>query len=146
MGAGSEYKYLRFITGRHDVPFFYNESAEIQKSFLDAFLKGEDDRGWLIHGKVPPIDLCLRTCNPGVNNAEAERRQFEQREEFEWPIARTKYTDFHLNVSRQLGEEACLESGTLRYEAPQYVLVNLFAVVDHSRVTQRFDILRNCPL
>jgi predicted acyl esterase len=40
--AGSSLKYLRFITGRHDLPFYYDEEVEVQKSFLDAFLKGQE--------------------------------------------------------------------------------------------------------
>ncbi|KAF7923365.1 hypothetical protein EAE99_007062 [Botrytis elliptica] len=36
MWAGSKFKYLRFITGRHDLPFYYKKEVEIQKSFLDA--------------------------------------------------------------------------------------------------------------
>lgn len=32
MNAGSELKYLRFITGRHDLPFYYEDEVEIQKA------------------------------------------------------------------------------------------------------------------
>lgn len=37
--AGSQFKYLRFIVGRHDLPFYYHDEVAIQRSFLDAFLK-----------------------------------------------------------------------------------------------------------
>ncbi|PKX90620.1 uncharacterized protein P174DRAFT_423490 [Aspergillus novofumigatus IBT 16806] len=37
--ASSELKYLRFITGRQDLPFYYKAEVEIQRSFLDAFIK-----------------------------------------------------------------------------------------------------------
>lgn len=57
--AGSEFKYLRFIVGRHDLPFYYDEEVEIQRSFLDAFLRGGDRRGWSRKGAVPPVDLVL---------------------------------------------------------------------------------------
>lgn len=40
--AGSEFKYLRFIVGRHDLPFYYPEEVKVQQSFLDAWLKGDD--------------------------------------------------------------------------------------------------------
>jgi hypothetical protein len=36
--AGSKLKYLRFISGRHDLPFFYDEQVDVQRSFLAAFL------------------------------------------------------------------------------------------------------------
>lgn len=93
--AGSKFKYLRMITGRHDLPFYYDEEVEIQRSFLDAFLKGEDRDGWSQEGKVPSVSLVLRKGNVGFNNAEAEKA-YPRREETEWPIARTQYTRFHL--------------------------------------------------
>ncbi|KAJ5139931.1 hypothetical protein N7448_003339 [Penicillium atrosanguineum] len=99
--AGSDLKYLRFITGRHDLPFYYNKEVEIQKSFLDAFLKGEDSvHGWST-GKAPKVDLILRKGDVGFNNAEAERA-YTRRTENEWPIARTQYTPFHLTSSQVL--------------------------------------------
>ncbi|KAH6649275.1 Alpha/Beta hydrolase protein [Chaetomium tenue] len=93
--AGSEFKYLRMITGRHDLPFYYDEEVEIQRSFLDAFLKGDDRVGWSQPGKVPPVSLVLRKGNVGFNNAEKEK-SYARREENEWPIARTQYTRYHL--------------------------------------------------
>ncbi|SPQ25600.1 808529c1-3046-4a45-998e-04deac6c5173 [Thermothielavioides terrestris] len=93
--AGSKFKYLRMITGRHDLPFYYDEEVEVQRSFLDAFLKGEDRVGWSQEGKVPPVNLVLRKGNVGFNNAEAEKA-YARREENEWPLARTQYTRFYL--------------------------------------------------
>lgn len=100
--AGSRHKYLRFITGRHDLPFYYDEEAEVQRSFLDAFLKGDDRAGWST-GAVPPVSVVLRKGDVGVNDAAAERA-YARREEGEWPIARTRYTRFHL--SPDLGLQA----------------------------------------
>ena len=99
--AGSRFKYLRMITGRHDLPFYYKEEVEIQRSFLDAFLKGEDRVGWSIPGKVPPVDIVLRKGNVGFNDAEAEKK-YERRTELEWPIARTHFTKFHLTPTNKL--------------------------------------------
>lgn len=98
--AGSELKYLRFITGRHDLPFYYAEEVEIQRSFLDAFLKGDDREGWST-GKAPKVDMVLRKGDAGFNNAEAEKL-FPRRIEHEWPIARTQYTKFYLTSQREL--------------------------------------------
>lgn len=99
--AGSEFKYLRMITGRHDLPFYYKEEVEIQRSFLDAFLKGEDRVGWSVKGKVPPIDIVLRKGNVGFNDAEKEK-VYPRRCETEWPIARTQYTKYYLTHERTL--------------------------------------------
>lgn len=99
--AGSDLKYLRFITGRHDLPFYYPAEAEVQRSFLDAFLKGDDREGWTIKGKLPPVDLLLRQGDVGHNNAKAEQT-YHRRSEQEWPVARTQYTKFYLTPNGTL--------------------------------------------
>lgn len=99
--AGSKLKYLRFITGRHDLPFYYHDEVEVQKSFLDAFLKGEDRVGWSVPGKVAPVTLTLRKGNVGYNDAEKER-VYPKREESAWPLPNTQYTNYHLTVDRGL--------------------------------------------
>lgn len=114
--AGSELKYLRFITGRHDLPFYYKEEVEIQRSFLDAFLKGEDKVGWST-GQAPKVDIVLRKGNVGFNNAEAER-SYKRRVENEWPLARTQYTRFYLAPNRELlSERATSKLTKLDYRA-----------------------------
>lgn len=101
VNAGSEFKYLRMITGRHDLPFYYSEEVEVQRSFLDAFLKGDDRVGWSVKGKVPPVDIVLRKGDVGFNDAQAEKA-YPRRTENEWPIARTKWTNFYLTPEKQL--------------------------------------------
>ena len=98
--AGSERKWLRMITGRHDLPFYYEQEVEIQRSFLDAFLKNQDRDGWTT-GKIPPVDLVLRKGNVGFNDPAAERA-YPRRVESEWPIARTQYTKWHLTPQNTL--------------------------------------------
>ncbi|KAF7541467.1 hypothetical protein G7054_g540 [Neopestalotiopsis clavispora] len=115
--AGSKLKYLRMITGRHDLPFYYAEEVEIQKSFLDAFLKGDDREGWSVPGKVSPVDLVLRKGDVGYDNAEAEK-VFQRRNESEWPIARTQYTRFYLTPDQHLTPGAPSEEpAKLSYQA-----------------------------
>lgn len=99
--AGSKLKYLRFITGRHDLPFFYHEEVELQKSFLNAFLKGEDNVGWSEPGKVPPVTLTLRKGNVGFNDAEKEKA-YPKREESAWPLPSTQYTNYYLTPDEGL--------------------------------------------
>ncbi|CAO2653584.1 Nn.00g029950.m01.CDS01 [Neocucurbitaria sp. VM-36] len=94
VGAGSQLKYLRFISGRHDLPFYYDEEVEVQRSFLDAFLKGEDRGGWS-NGTAPKVDIVLRKGDVGFNNPTGERT-WTRRIENEWPIARTEYTPYYL--------------------------------------------------
>lgn len=99
--AGSDLKYLRIITGRHDLPFYYKEEVEVQRSFLDAFLKGDDRKGWSQKGKLPVVDMVLRKGDVGYNDAEAEK-VYTRRTENEWPIARTQYTNYYLTPSKSL--------------------------------------------
>ena len=99
--AGSKFKYLRFVAGRHDLPFYYHDEVEIQRSFMDAFLRGDDRLGWSVEGKMPPVDILLRKGDVGHNNPPGEK-QFLRRKEMEWPIARTQYTQFYLTPDLQL--------------------------------------------
>ncbi|EGP86986.1 unnamed protein product [Zymoseptoria tritici ST99CH_1A5] len=112
--AGSEFKYLRFITGRHDLPLYYDEEVELQRSFLDAFLKGDDRRGWSVKGKLPPVELTLRKGNVGFNDAAAEKA-YLRRTELEWPIARTQYTPYYLTPDLGLSTSATSEEKTISY-------------------------------
>ena len=115
--AGSDLKYLRFITGRHDLPFYYKQEAAVQKSFLDAFLKGEDREGWTVKGKLPAVDMVLRKGDVGFNNSKAEQT-YPRRTENEWPIARTQYTNFHLTTEGSLAKTAPVKSQSkLSYKA-----------------------------
>lgn len=98
--AGSERKWLRMITGRHDLPFYYDEEVQVQRSFLDAFLKDEDHAGWTT-GQVPPVDIVLRKGDVGFNNPAAERT-YPRRTENEWPIARTEWKKWYLTPQRTL--------------------------------------------
>lgn len=118
MNAGSDLKYLRFITGRHDLPFYYEEEVELQRSFLDAFLKGDDRVGWSQKGKLPPIDIVLRKGDVGFNDAEAEKA-YPRRSENEWPIARTQYTKYYLAPDHALSTTppSDNEPQTIQYKA-----------------------------
>ena len=114
--AGSKLKYLRMITGRHDLPFYYEEEVEVQRSFLDAFLKGEDRVGWSQPGKVPPVDIVRRRGNVGFYVAEAERA-YERRTENEWPISRTQYTKFFLTPDLGLSRDVPIQKKKIGYRA-----------------------------
>ncbi|OBR08125.1 LOW QUALITY PROTEIN: X-Pro dipeptidyl-peptidase protein [Colletotrichum higginsianum IMI 349063] len=115
MQAESKFKYLRCITGRHDLPFYYPEEVKVQKSFHDAFLKGEDDVGWSVPGRVPPVDICLR--QPGLQQPSAERTSFPRRQESEWPISRTQYIRFYLAGPGEMTTEEAPERQLLKHEA-----------------------------
>ena len=101
--ARSKQKFIRFITGRHDLPYYDDDQVEVQRSFLDAFCKDDDHAGWTDNTR-PPVDLVLRKGNVGVNNPAAEKG-FQRRFEHEWPLARTQYTKFFLTPDTRLAPE-----------------------------------------
>ena len=119
MGVSSQFKYLYFLTGRHDLPFFTDEAVALQKSFLDACLKGEDREGWLAPGKHPAVNLCVRRGNPGYNDPVMERKTFPRRMENEWPIARTRYTDYHLLPDMTMSQNKKDEKGLIKWKVPE---------------------------
>ncbi|KAB8270405.1 Alpha/Beta hydrolase protein [Aspergillus minisclerotigenes] len=118
--AGSQYKFLRFIVGRHDLPFYYDEEVKLQMSFLDAFLKGNDHAGWTT-GHIPRVSLCLRKGDVGFNNPAGERT-FPRRDENEWPLARTVYTRYYLTPSLGLTQNDG-RSSILQFKTPPCVRV-----------------------
>lgn len=117
MQAGSKFKYLRCITGRHDIPFYYDEEVKVQMSFLDAFLKDDDRDGWSVPGKLPPVDICLRQGDPGFNDPAAERTAFPRRKELTWPLERTQYTKFFLDKDGGMKPTEAVAAATLQYDA-----------------------------
>ena len=118
---------MRFITGRHDLPFYYDEEVEIQKSFLDAFLKEEDTAGWSVPGKLAPVTITQRKDNVGFNIPEKEKA-YPKREESHWPIPRTQYAKYFLHEDHSLSvAKPRVEAKSISYRAlgtlenPQFV-------------------------
>ncbi|KAF4466332.1 hypothetical protein FALBO_6810 [Fusarium albosuccineum] len=125
--AGSKFKYLRMITGRHDLPFYYEEEVNVQLSFLDAFLKGDDRVGWSQEGKVPPVSLVLRKGNVGFNDTEKEK-VYPRRDETEWPIARTQYTKLFLTPDLgTLSNPEVLQFSTAAFETETEITGHIVA-------------------
>ena len=76
-------KWLEAHGGSHWAPFYTDYGVNMQRKFFDHFLKGEDN-GW---DREPKVRLQVR--HPG--------EKFVERHENEWPLARTRWTDFHLH-------------------------------------------------
>ena len=77
-------KWLEVHGQQHWVEFYTDYGLRLQKRFFGHFLKGEDT-GW--HDQ-PPVYLNLRRVDG----------TFEGRAEREWPLARTAWTTFHLDI------------------------------------------------
>src|SRR3989304_506456 len=71
--------------------------------FFQFFLKGEKNGG----DRQPPVQLQAR--HPG--------EKFVQRHENEWPLARTKWTNFYLDpTARSLVREPIKSTGSITYD------------------------------
>ena len=81
--AASKDKWLEVHGGSHWAPFYTDYGVKLQKRFFDYFLKGIAN-GW---DQQPRVQLQVRY--PG--------EKFVLRYENEWPLARTKWTHFHLD-------------------------------------------------
>jgi predicted acyl esterase len=81
--AQSKQKWLEVHGGSHWAPFYTDYGVKLQKRFFDFFLKGRQN-GW---DQQPRVLLQVR--HPG--------ERFVERHENEWPLARTQWTQFHLD-------------------------------------------------
>jgi uncharacterized protein len=104
MRAASPQKWLEVHGGSHWAPFYTDYGVKMQKRFFDHFLKGAQN-GW---DKQPRVLLNVR--HPG--------EKFVQRNENEWPLARTKWTNFYLDPKEmRLTTTKPTAAQTLTYDA-----------------------------
>ena len=104
LGAASRQKWLEVHGGSHWSPFYTRWGVALQKRFFDYFLKGVDN-GW---DQTPRVVLKVR--HPG--------EKFVERAENEWPLTRTKWTNFYLDLAnKQLTTTAPSADATATYDA-----------------------------
>jgi len=85
MRAASREKWLEVHGLEHWTHFYTDYGRDLQRRFFDHFLKG-DSSGW---GTQPPVLLQVRHVGP----------RFVEREENEWPLARTLWTKFYIDAA-----------------------------------------------
>ncbi len=101
--ASSRNKWLSVHIGTHFESFYTPSYMEMQRRFLDRFLKGMDN-GW---DDEPPIRLAIRRPDGATTRAETE-----------WPLARTQWTKLHLDTDgRALSSSPPLAAGQTSYDA-----------------------------
>jgi predicted acyl esterase len=102
--ASSEQKWLEVHGLEHFAEFYTDYGVALQKRFFGHFLKGEDT-GW---DRQPPVHLNVRHVDGS----------FELRPEQEWPLARTAWTEFHLDAQHAaLSPHVPAESGSAPFDA-----------------------------
>lgn len=106
--AASSQKWLEVHGIEHWTEFYTDYGVNLQKRFLDYFLKGEDN-GW---DKQPPVQLLIRSLDENFVE------HFTERHENEWPLARTNWTKFYLHpAGHELKAEAPKESAKIEFDA-----------------------------
>src|SRR5450631_147671 len=85
MRAASPHKKLRIHSGTHVHPFYTQDGRRDQLRFFDCWLKGIDN-GVM---DEPPVKLAIRQGGGAV----------AWRHENEWPLARTRWSKFYLDLS-----------------------------------------------
>jgi len=102
-GAASKDKWLEVHGGSHWAPFYTDYGIDLQKRFFDFYLKGKSN-GW---DRQPRVQLQVR--HPG--------EKFVLRHENEWPLARTKWTRFHLHGDLGFSPEEEKSNSVKTYDA-----------------------------
>ena len=102
MRAASKQKWLEVHGDTHFTLFYAKYGQDLQRKFLDHFLKGAQN-GW---DKQPKVLLNIR--HPG--------EKFVPRAENEWPLARTQWTKFYLQPDKGLSPTAPSAATALTYE------------------------------
>jgi predicted acyl esterase len=102
--AASTEKWLSLHIGTHYESFYLPEYVALQKRFFDCYLKGLDN-GWK---QEPPVRIAVRDVHGGAKT----------RMEKEWPLARTRWTRFHLDAQgKSLSPQAPSAESRVSYEA-----------------------------
>jgi len=102
--GASKHKKLRIHTGSHYHPFHSEEGRTDQLRFMDYWLKGIDT-GIM---DEPPVKLEIRTGGV-LKPSGAYQFRFEN----EWPLARSQWTKFHLNIERDASDNKDAIEGSL---------------------------------
>ena len=113
MRASSQYKFLRIHTGRHDLPYFQSPLVEMQLSFFDAFVKGDNHGGWKT-GREPPVRFAVRRGTPPLRLLD-ETSVFKWRSEKEWPPKRAENKTLYLGSDKTLTPSLPSQDGVLSY-------------------------------
>ncbi len=102
VNAASEQKWLEVHGLEHWTHFYTPYGVDLQRRFLDHFLKGADN-GW---ENEPRVRLQVRHVDG-----------FVERGENEWPIARTQWTTLHLDANVMGLSDGQVTAGSVTYDA-----------------------------
>src|SRR5580658_988408 len=99
---GSQEKWLELHGLEHWTEFYTDYGIDLQKRLLARFLKG-DETAWK---DEPRVRLQVRHLD-----------KFVERRENEWPLARTQWTKFYLDLNARALSREPVADATLAYDA-----------------------------
>lgn len=102
----SKFRKLRIHSGSHYHPFHSEEARMDQLRWFDHWLKGLDTG----ITEEPPVKLEIRTGG--------SKKPYPFRFEDDWPIPRTQWTKYHLDIQRAGSEDPKAVEGALTKTAP----------------------------
>ncbi|WP_245476606.1 CocE/NonD family hydrolase [Bradyrhizobium sp. Leo170] len=103
--ASSTEKWLFLHTGTHDDSFYSDEGIALQHKFFDHYLKGIDNK-W------------EKTARVSLVERDPARATWTTRSEEGWPLARTRYVNYHLDAqNRSLGTEVPKGEASVTFDA-----------------------------
>jgi predicted acyl esterase len=102
MRAASQHKWLEVHGLEHWTHFYTDYGVNLQKRFFGHFLKGEST-GW---DRQPRVQLQVRHVE-----------EFVERQEHEWPIARTRWTKLYLDIAGTLNREPSRSGAAVSFDA-----------------------------
>lgn len=102
VNSSSRNKWLEVHFGRHEEAFYLDYAVEMQKNFFDRYLKSIENG----FEKTPPVMLWIRHID-----------RFVQRFENEWPLKRTKWTKYYLDLKHVSMSENGGQTGEITFYA-----------------------------
>lgn len=105
---GSVPKWLRVHNSQEWPDYYADSSCRDLKRFLNCFLKGHHDNGWLATPKVR-----LSILNFGLSGLD----DTVNRSELEWPLARTVYRKLYLTPDHQMNSSQSGQPGSVAYDS-----------------------------
>lgn len=118
--ATSTQKWLECHPGRHEEWFYLEQGMQLQKRFLDHFLKGTNN-GW---DHEPPVLLHIRRPFSA---------DFEVRKEDTWPLPSTKWTTTYLSAAdKSIHWETPTSPSSTTFDALGSALTFLSTPLEHS--------------
>lgn len=123
-------RWLRVHNSQEWPDYYEHRNVLDLKRFFDWSLKGQTSNGWT---NTPPVRLSVLHLGIGL------REDTVDRAESEWPLARTKYTNYYLGPDKSLSTTPPTAASTLDYDSTagslvfEYTIPHAFEMTGYPR-------------